>query len=50
MLDAITLGLVTARGTAKRTRRGEHTNAILQHVTKPRSRCNYARTELAVKR
>ena len=50
MLDAITLGAVTARGTAKRTRQGERMNTILLHVTKSRSRRDYAQTELAVKR
>jgi len=45
MLDTITLGVVTARGPTRRTRQSEHMNAKLPHVTKPRSRCNYAQTK-----
>jgi len=44
------LNMVTVRGTAKRTWLDEHMNAILPHVTKSRSRRNYARTGLVVKR
>jgi len=43
------LGMVTARGTAKRTWRSERMNAILLHVMKLCSWCNHARTEFSIK-
>jgi len=49
-LDVITVGVVIARDTAKRIRWSERMNTILPRVTKPRSRHNYARTELVAKR
>jgi len=44
------LGVATARGAAKRTRRSERMNAMLTHVAKPHSRRSYARMEPAIKR
>jgi len=44
------LDVVTARGTAKRTRQNKRMNAMLPHVAKPRSRRNYAQTEAVIKR
>ena len=49
-LDAITLGVVTARGMAKRIRQSERMNVVLPCVAKPHSRRNDARMELAAKR
>jgi len=40
--------VITARGTAKRTQRSEHMNAILLHKMKPRLWHNYAQRELEV--
>jgi len=42
------LGVITARGTAKRTLRSEHMNSILPHMVKSRSWSNYAQMELAI--
>jgi len=45
----ITLGVVAARGATKRTRQSESMNAMLTHITKPRSWRSYARTSLTIK-